>query len=139
VRGVPAERAARRARPPAANVLRRQAIELADTLIAQFADTQNGGFYSTAADAEALITRRKDLEDTPIPAGGSSAALGLLRLAELSGEPRYERQALGAIALLREIAPRHPTAFGHMLQAMHWRLAPVRPIACPVPQPGGRA
>jgi uncharacterized protein YyaL (SSP411 family) len=109
------------------------ARDLADTLIAQFADPDSGGFYSTAADAEALIARRKDLEDTPIPAGGSSAALGLLRLAELSGDGEYERRALGAIALLRDIAPRHPTAFGHMLQAMHWRLEPPRAIACPVP------
>ena len=31
-------------------------------------------------DHEPLIARRKDLEDTPIPSGGSSAALGLLRL-----------------------------------------------------------
>jgi uncharacterized protein len=110
-----------------------QARSLAETLIARFADPDKGGFYSTAADAEALVVRRKELEDAPIPSGASSAALGLLRLAELSGEERYERQALGAIALVREIAPRHPTAFGHMLQAMHWRLQPPRPIACPVP------
>ncbi len=106
---------------------------LADQLIARFADPKNGGFFSTADDAEALIVRRKELEDTPIPAGASSAAMGLLRLAQLTGDAGYEQQALGAIALTREIAPRHPTAFGHMLQAMHWRLAPARPIACPVP------
>ena len=54
---------------------------LADVLIARFADPERGGFFSTAADDEPLITRRKDLEDTPIPSGSSSAALGLLRLA----------------------------------------------------------
>jgi uncharacterized protein len=109
------------------------ATALADTLIARFADPENGGFYSTAADAEALIARRKDLEDSPIPAGGSSAAMGLLRLSELTGESGYERQALGVLALLRDIAPRHPTAFGHLLQALHWHLSPARPIACAVP------
>jgi uncharacterized protein YyaL (SSP411 family) len=106
---------------------------LADTLIARFGDARGGGFYSTADDAEALIARRKDLDDSPIPSGPSSAAQGLLRLAELSGEDEYERQALGALALVREIAPRHPTAFGYALQAMHWFLAPMRPIACPLP------
>jgi uncharacterized protein YyaL (SSP411 family) len=110
-----------------------EATALADTLIARFADPENGGFYSTAADGEALIARRKDLEDSPIPAGGSSAAIGLLRLSELTGEPEYERQGLGVLALLRDIAPRHPTAFGHLLQALHWRLSPARPIACAVP------
>ncbi len=110
-----------------------EARSLADTIVARFGDPEHGGFYSTADDGEALIARRKDLEDTPIPAGPSSAAMGLLRLAELTGEDEYERQALGALAIVREIAPRHPTAFGHALQAMHWQLAPMRPIACPVP------
>jgi len=117
-----------------------EARALADTLIARFADPENGGFFSTAAEddggrgGEALITRRKDLEDSPIPAGGSSAAMGLLRLAELTGDEEYEHQALGVLALLREIAPRHPTAFGHLLQVLHWRFSPTRPIACAVPQ-----
>jgi uncharacterized protein YyaL (SSP411 family) len=111
-----------------------QARSLADEMIARFADPEQGGFFSTAADSEALIARRKDLEDTPIPAGSSSAANGLLRLAQLTGEDSYERHADSALALVHEIAPRHPAGFGHLLQAMHWRLAPARPIACEVPR-----
>jgi uncharacterized protein YyaL (SSP411 family) len=110
-----------------------QATALADEMIARFADSERGGFFSTASDGEALIARRKDLEDSPIPSGSSSAAVGLLRLSQLSGNDEYERQALGAIALAAEIAPRHPSSFGHMLQALHWRLSPARPIACEVP------
>ncbi len=110
-----------------------QAIALADEIIARFADPDKGGFFSTASDGEALIVRRKDLDDSPIPSGSSSAAVGLLRLAQLTGNGQYERQALGALALVAEIAPRHPSAFGHMLQALHWHLAPARPIACAVP------
>ena len=110
-----------------------RATALADELIERFADPQRGGFFSTASDAEALIVRRKDLEDSPIPSGSSSAAVGLLRLAQLTGEGEYERHALGALALVAEIAPRHPGAFAHMLQALHWHLSPARPIACAVP------
>jgi hypothetical protein len=110
-----------------------QAVALADEIVARFADPEQGGFFSTASDGEALIVRRKDLEDSPIPSGSSSAALGLLRLSQLTGNHDYERHALGAIALVAEIAPRHPSAFGHMLQVMHWQLAPARPLACPVP------
>jgi uncharacterized protein YyaL (SSP411 family) len=112
-----------------------ESTTLADQLIERFSDPEHGGFFSTAADGEQLIARRKELEDSPIPAGGSSAAMGLLRLAQLTGEERYERHSASAIALLQTIAPRHPTAFGHMLQAMHWRLAQPRPIACAVPGP----
>jgi len=110
------------------------ATALADEMIARFQDPEHGGFFSTSSEGEPLITRRKDLEDTPIPSGGSSAALGLLRLAELTGEPEYERHAVSALALLYDIAPRYPSAFGHALQALHWHLSPMRPIACPIPQ-----
>jgi uncharacterized protein len=109
------------------------AVALADTLIARFADPENGGFFSTAADGVQLIVRRKDLEDSPIPAGASSAAMGLLRLAQLTGEETYERHAVSVLRLLAEIAPRHPSSFGHLLQALHWHFAPARPIACAVP------
>jgi uncharacterized protein YyaL (SSP411 family) len=110
-----------------------QANALADEIIASFADPDKGGFFSTASDGEALIVRRKDLDDSPIPSGSSSATVGLLRLAQLTGSDEYARHALGALALVAEIAPRHPSAFGHMLQALHWHLAPARPIACAVP------
>jgi uncharacterized protein len=109
------------------------ATGLADELIERFADPDGGGFFSTGSDQQPLIARRKDLEDTPIPAGGSSAAAGLLRLAQLTGEHDYERHAVSVLRLLHEIARRHPTSFGHLLQALHWYLSPARAIACPVP------
>jgi uncharacterized protein YyaL (SSP411 family) len=111
----------------------REALTLADEIIARFADPERGGFFSTASDGEALVARRKDLEDSPIPAGASSAALGLLRLSQLSGEQAYERHAVSVLRLLHEIAPQHPSAFAHLLQALHWYLRPARPIACAVP------
>jgi uncharacterized protein YyaL (SSP411 family) len=106
-----------------------QARELADTLLERFADEENGGFFSTADDHEALIARRKDLEDSPIPAGQSAACFGLLRLAALTGEQRYEEAALGVIRLLHTVAPQHPVAFGHLLQAIDFQLAPVKEVA----------
>ena len=109
------------------------AVALADETIARFADEQRGGFFSTASDQTPLIARRKDLEDAPIPSGAASAAVGLLRLSQLTGEAHYERHAVSVLRLLHEIAPRHPQAFGHVLQAMHWYLSPARPIACAVP------
>ncbi len=109
------------------------ATALADEVIERFVDSENGGFFSTAMDSEQLIARRKELEDSPIPAGGSSAAMGLLRLAQLTGEKRYESHGASVIELLHTIAPKHPTSFGYLLQAMHWYVAPMRPIACVFP------
>jgi uncharacterized protein YyaL (SSP411 family) len=106
-----------------------EALALADTILDRFADAERGGFFSTADDHEALVARRKDLEDAPIPSGASSAALGLLRLARLTGEHRYEEAALGVVRLLHQVAPQHPAAFGHYLQALDFHLAPVREVA----------
>ena len=64
-------------------------------MIERFADDERGGFFETSADHEQLVARRKDLEDNPIPAGNSSAAYGLLRLAALTGEHEYERARRG--------------------------------------------
>jgi uncharacterized protein len=102
---------------------------LADTILERFADPERGGFFSTASDHEALIARRKDLDDSPIPAGSSAAAFGLLRLARLTGEARYEDAAVGHIRLLHVIAPQHAGGFGHLLQAIDFLLAEVREIA----------
>ena len=65
------------------------------------------------------VARRKDLEDTPIPSGGSAAAFGLLRLAALTGERALRGgRARACCALLHTLAPQHPAAFGHLLQAL---------------------
>ena len=104
------------------------ARDLAATLIDRFADRENGGFWSTPPD-HGLLARRKDLEDTPIPAGGSAAAFGLLRLAALTGDHDLAEPALGMLALVHEAAPRYPTAFGHLLQAIDFHLAPTREVA----------
>jgi uncharacterized protein len=105
------------------------ARELADAMLARFGDAERGGFFATAADHETLVARRKELEDNPIPAGQSSAAYGLLRLAALTGEHRYEEAALGVLRLLHRLAPEHPAAFGHFLQALDFHLAAVKEIA----------
>ena len=107
----------------------REARALADQMIERFADDERGGFFETSVDHERLITRRKDLEDHPIPAGNSSAAYGLLRLAALTGEAEYERRAVGVLKLLQRVAARHPSAFAHALQAFDFHLATVKEVA----------
>ena len=106
-----------------------EATALAGVLIERFSDPERGGFFTTASDHEPLAARRKDLEDSPIPSGNSAAAFGLLRLGMLSGDGRYERHALGVLRLLFPLAARHPGAFGHLLGAADFYLAPVKEVA----------
>ena len=105
------------------------AREIADAMTERFADAEHGGFFETSSDHERLLARRKDLEDHPIPSGNSSAAYGLLRLAALTGEHRYEHHAVSVLRLLHELAPRHPQAFAHLLQALDFHLSQPREVA----------
>ena len=106
-----------------------EAQQLAETTIERFGDPERGGFYSTSSDHEELIARRKEVGDHPIPSGNSSAAMGLLRLAALTGERRYEEAGAGVFALFAKPAVEHPDAFAHLLRALDFHLAPTREVA----------
>ncbi len=106
-----------------------EARSLADTMIARFGDPERGGFFSTSADHEELIARRKEIGDHPIPSGNSAAALGLLRLEALTGERSYGEQAEGVLRLFAKAAPRQPNAFAHLLRALDFQLAATKEVA----------
>ena len=105
------------------------ARDLADAMIERFGDPDRGGFFQTSSDHEQLVARRKEIDDSPIPSGQSSAAFGLLRLAALTGEARYEEAAVGVLQLFGDLLRRSPLAFGHLLQALDFHLAPTQEVA----------
>ncbi|MDQ3572317.1 MAG: thioredoxin domain-containing protein [Actinomycetota bacterium] len=109
------------------------ARELANEMVERFADPELGGFFTTAGDAEALIARRKDLDDHPIPSGNSMAAHALLRLGALSGEGQWEEHAVGVFRLFARVAKNHPHAVGHLLRALDFYLSPTRELALVAP------
>jgi uncharacterized protein YyaL (SSP411 family) len=112
------------------------ARETADQMIELFADPERGGFFTTAHDHEKLVVRRKDVDDHPIPSGNSAAAYGLLRLAAVTGEHEYERQAIGVFRLLHRAAGGHPQALAHLLCAMDFHFAAVKEVAVVSPTSG---
>jgi uncharacterized protein len=106
-----------------------EARTLADATIARFGDPERGGFFSTSDDHETLIARRKEIGDHPIPSGNSAMAMGLLRLAALSGERAYEQGAEGVFRLFAKPAARQPEMFAHLLLALDFQLASVKEVA----------
>jgi uncharacterized protein len=94
-----------------------------------FADEERGGFFLTPVDGEALVARRKDLDDNPTPSGNSMLALVLLRLARIWGDDELERRAVGVLRLVRDVAVRAPSAFAWALCALDLYLAPPRELA----------
>ncbi|MDQ5893923.1 MAG: uncharacterized protein QG596_184 [Actinomycetota bacterium] len=115
-----------------------RARAVAETMIDRFADPGRGGFFTTSHDHEDLIARRKDVGDHPIPAGSSSAALGLLRLSGLTGEATYRRKAEEVLKLLAPATARQPGAFGHLLQALALYHSPAPELAIVWPEDSDR-
>ena len=97
------------------------ARDAADQLIDHHWDAAEGGVFTTPDDGERLIVRQKDLVDNATPAANSVAALALQRLAALTGVVRYAERADDILRLLAGIMTSAPTAFPHLLAALHLR------------------
>lgn len=95
-----------------------EARALAQTMIEQFWDEDEGGFFFTSSDHEKLITRTKDWYDNATPGGNSVAAAVLLKLSLLTGEQDYNQKAEKILNLLKPAMMRSPSASGHMLCAL---------------------
>jgi hypothetical protein len=106
-----------------------EARQVADTMLAHFADRAAGGFFDTSDDHETLVTRPKDVFDNATPAGNSVAADALQRLSLHAGEERYAEAAGGILRLLAPVAAQHPTGFGRTLCALDFYLSSPREIA----------
>lgn len=93
----------------------RKASSLADVMIDLFWDEETGAFYYTAKDHEKLITRLKDFQDNAIPAGNSTAAMDLLRLAEITDREDFRSKAETIFKILHETVGKYPSGFGQLL------------------------
>jgi hypothetical protein len=91
-----------------------RATTLARVLVEQFDDGQ-GGFFDTAADADALYARPQDPTDNATPSGLSSAVHALSLLAELTGDDTLAERAERAAATAGTLVRRAPRFAGWLL------------------------
>lgn len=105
-----------------------EAKRLADLMITEFWDEENGGFFFTANNHEDLLVRNKDFFDNAHPSGNSVAADVLLKLAKLTGEEKYERFAVTVLRLVSAQIRRYPTGFGRALSALAFHLDKIKEI-----------
>src|SRR5262249_7410940 len=105
------------------------AVSLADVMIAEFWDSQQGGFYFTGRHHEQLPARTKDARDSSIPSGNAMAVTALLRLAKLSGRSDFWEKADETLQLSAGLMRSSPLAAGQMLVALDFCLGPVDEFA----------
>jgi uncharacterized protein YyaL (SSP411 family) len=78
------------------------AMQLAEAMVDRFHDSANGGFFDTEKNGTdkigALVAQRKPMQDSPTPAGNSTAASALLRLEALSGRKDFRAKAEETLA-----------------------------------------
>jgi uncharacterized protein YyaL (SSP411 family) len=94
---------------------RSQARTLADRMIADFADPQDGGFFFTAGDHESLLARPKDPYDGALPGANSMAVLDLLALHRITREQRYLEEAKKTLESFGTAMAQNPAAMPVML------------------------
>ena len=78
---------------------------------------EDGGFFDTAADAEALVARPRDPSDNASPAGLSATVHALAEYAALTGSGRHRQAAEEALATVAALAERVPRFAGWSLAA----------------------
>jgi len=104
------------------------ARELLDATLAHFEDAQNGGFFFTSDDHEALIQRMKSFNDDAIPSGNGVAAFALLRIGHLLGENRYLQAAERTLRAAWLMLDKFPNGHSTLLAALEETLQPPQTV-----------
>jgi uncharacterized protein YyaL (SSP411 family) len=105
------------------------AQSLTQTMIDEFWDDEEGGFFYTGRSHENLIVRSKDFFDNATPSGNSVATEVLLRLGLLTDNHDYQRRATTILRLMASMAQRYPSGFGRLLCALDFSQGAPKEIA----------
>jgi uncharacterized protein len=104
------------------------ALEIGEAMAEKFHDAEGGGFFDTEKNAGdklgALTARRKPMQDSPTPAGNSTAAAALLRLEALSGRADFREKAEGTLAAFAGVIEHYGLYAGSYALALERLLLP---------------
>ncbi|WP_125142380.1 thioredoxin domain-containing protein [Clostridium transplantifaecale] len=107
-----------------------RAAAWAKTMLEQFFDWENGGFYLYAKDGEKLIVRTKETYDGAIPSGNSVAAGVLQQLAQITGETNWQEALNKQLRFLAGAMEEYPSGNSFALLTMMNVLYPARELIC---------
>ncbi len=100
-------------------------VDLTKTMIAEFWDEKNGGFYFTSKNSGAeAVPRMKQFYDGAVPAGNSVALHNLIRLARLTDEVSFEKYANRLLEASAWEAKGYPMGHTFMLAGLDLTIGP---------------
>ncbi len=107
---------------------------LTATMLAEFWDDREGGFFMNRGGDEPLMVRPKDLYDGAQPSGNAAAARVLARLSRRAPSPEYETRLRRLAASVADAARRDPAGFAWLQLALReferGETGPVQWAAC---------
>ncbi len=106
----------------------REAAVITEAMCELFWD-EDAGFYDTAHDQDALITRPQEITDNAVPAGQSGAVALLLRMALLANRPDWQEKAERVLARMSDAIQAYPSAFAYLAAQLDFLLSAPHEIA----------
>ena len=97
-------------------------LDLTKTMVKQFWDEKNGGFFFTTKSEDDSVPRLKQTYDGAVPSGNSVALHNMLRLARLSGESSFEVYSTKLLEAFSEEIKEQPLGHTFMLVALDFVL-----------------
>ncbi|MEM8713261.1 MAG: thioredoxin domain-containing protein, partial [Planctomycetota bacterium] len=94
------------------------ARSLVDQALEHFWDREDGGFFLSPDDGEALIVRAKEAYDGARPSGNAVLATEMLRLSRLVGEASYEARAIETLRAFSGLLGRSAQSHTQLLAAV---------------------
>ncbi len=104
------------------------ALDLQKEMDASFWDEAAGGFFFTESNAEDMIVRRKEIDDSAYPSGNSVAMSNLLWLARFTGDGRLEEMAARTGAAFGGKINQWPHIYTYLLTALDSATQPSREV-----------
>jgi uncharacterized protein YyaL (SSP411 family) len=99
------------------------ALSLSSTMIDEFLNNTDGLFYDTPNSGEKLFVRPRNLVDSPVSSGNSSAARALLYLSALTGDRSYKEIAEDSLRNMQRQMESFPRGFANWLCALDFYLS----------------
>ncbi len=105
-----------------------QAMQYIQTILAEFWDPMEGGFYFTGTHSEKILSRQMEAYDGAIPSGISVSMYNLVRIGRMLGSIEHEEKAMKIGERFSDMLTNTGTGFSMMLIALDYALGPTQEI-----------